>query len=76
MPLELTFLGRVSLQTRVRQCGYLARDVIGWVSRGIVLVELLKLSIGGLSRSLIPLTVLSPPILFFLPDDWPLLQGR
>ena len=27
-------------------------------------------------RSLVPLTVLSPPILFFLPEDWPLLQGR
>ena len=36
----------------------------------------LQLSIGGLSRSLIPLTVLLLLILFFLPEDWPLLQGR
>ena len=42
---------RVSLQTRISQCGYLVRGSIGWLSLGIVLVELLKLSIGGLSRS-------------------------
>ena len=42
----------------------------------IVLVELLQLLIGGLSRPPIPLTVLLPLILFFLPEDWPLLPGR
>ena len=76
MPLKLTFPRRVSLQPRISQCGYLVRGLIGWVSLEIVLVELLKLSIGRLSRSLIPLTVLLPLILFFLPEDWPLLQGR
>ena len=29
MPLELTFLRRVSLLTRISQCGYLARGLIG-----------------------------------------------
>ena len=73
MPLELTFLRRVSLQTRISQCGYLQpRGLIGWVSLGIVFVEPLKLSIGGLIRSLVPLTVLSAPILSSLPEDWPL----
>ena len=43
---------------------------------GIVLEELLRLPIGGLSRSRIPLTVLLPLILFFLPEDWLLLRGR
>ena len=32
MPLELTFLRRVSLLTTISQCGYLARGLIGWVS--------------------------------------------
>ena len=42
----------------------------------IALVEPLKLSMGGLQKKLVPLTILSTPILFFLPEDWPLLQGR
>ena len=73
MPLELTCPGRVSLLTWISQCGYLVRGLISWVS---LKIGLLKLSIGGLSRSLIPLTVLLPLILLFLLEDWPLLQGR
>ena len=72
----LTFQRRVSLLTRISQCGYLVRGLIGWVSLGIALVEPLKLSIGGLKKLLVQLAVLSNPILFFLPEDWPLLQGR
>ena len=40
------------VQTRISQCGYIVRGLIGWVSLGIVFVELLKSSIGGFSRSL------------------------
>ena len=69
MPLELTFPSWVSLQTRISPCGYLVTGLTHWVSLRIVLVDLLKLSIGGLSRSLIPLTILLPLILFILPED-------
>ena len=43
MPLELTFLRRVSLLTRISQCVYLARGLTGWISLWIALVEPLKL---------------------------------
>ena len=37
MPLELTFSRRVSLQTKISQCGYLVRGSIGWDSaRGAI----------------------------------------
>ena len=55
MPLELTFPRRVSLQTRISPCGYLVTGLTDWVSLGIMLVDLLKMSIGRFSRSLIPL---------------------
>ena len=43
MPLDLTFLRRVSLLTRISQCVYLARGFTGWISLWIALVEPLKL---------------------------------
>ena len=69
MPLELTYPRRFSLQTRRSRCGHLVTGLTDWVSLEIVLVDLLKLSIGGLSGSLIPLTISLPLILFTLPED-------
>lgn len=41
-----------------RSVWFLVRDLTGWVSRGKALRKPLKLSIGGLRKQLVPLTVL------------------
>lgn len=73
--LKLIFIGRVLLLTKTGESGHLASDLTGWVSHGIVRVEPLKSSIGGLPKQLVQLTVLSTPILFFLPQKWPLYRA-
>ena len=77
MPLELTVLRRVSLPTRISQCGYLARGLIGRLDitwdRARGNIEIVDRRAAKITSTF---TVLSTPILFFLLEDWPLLQGR
>ena len=76
MRLKVIFLRLVTLLAR-SQFGFLVSDLIGWVSGGKALRKPLKLSIGGLPKQLVPLTVLSTPIrsfclkisLFYRADD-------